>query len=344
MSNSTENISGINNFIKLINNSYEINIFISDSLWNYNYNNTYEICDNTYDNIDIDKYLINLFKYTSNKYNFYIYDFKNKYDDDTQYTYYHQILKIKNNYKLFKKNIKIIEYNLNKIKSNEIVFIKTFIIDYYKFFEFNNIPINLFNNELEELIINLDKYLNFDYNILLKNIKDSVNKIIINNIIRNYFINKVQMIIIECKKLIKYINQNNVLLGIKYSKYSDEYYNILKYIYTTKEVICQNLIYIISFFDVCNILIKILNNKTKKNIIFTTIDEACNLIYLLIHYFNFEIKYKTYSDSLIDNNLLPGINKIFKNIDFTNIASINFLINYLNNSTNCIQLNNTILD
>lgn len=341
MSNSIENISGINNFIKLINNKYEINIFITVSIWQYN--NIYEICNNTFDNIDIDKYLINFFRYTSNKYNFYVYDF-NKYDNDTQYTYYHQVLKIQNSYKLFKKNVKIIKFNVNKIESIHLTFFGQFIFDYYKSFEFDNISINSFNDNLKKLIINLNKYLNFDYNKLLQKIKDSINKIVITNIIKNYFINKIKILILECKKLIKYINKNINLLKVKYSKYTDEYYDTLKSIYITKAYICENLIYIISFFDMINILINILNNKIKKNIIYMSIDEACSLIYLLIHYFNFEIIYKSYSDSLIDNNLLEGINKIFKNIDISDITGIKFLINYLSNSIDCIQSNGNILN
>jgi hypothetical protein len=70
---------------------------------------------------------------------------------------------------------------------------------------------------------------------------------------------------------------------------------------------------------------------------------------LLINYFNFNISYISYSDNIIDNDSIVGINKIFKNMDIMNTSTINFLNKYLVKENNheivhCINLDNNILN
>ena len=107
--------------------------------------------------------------------------------------------------------------------------------------------------------------------------------------------------------------------------------------------IIENLIYIARFLDIFNMITKILNNNIKKNIIYITYTSGIILLCLLIKYFNFKIIYKSNSDILIDNNSLDAINNLFKNINITNISSLDFLIKYLNNNVNCIELDKTLL-
>jgi hypothetical protein len=191
------------------------------------------------------------------------------------------------------------------------------------------------------IISDCNKILNYDYNILFK-IKDETNKIILNNILNNYFINKIKLLISECNILIKYIVENKNLLKKIYT--NDKYYETLKNIYKLKENICENLIYIKSFLDIYNIIFKIVEHKIVKNIIHLLLNDSCILIWLMINYFNFKIVYKSYSDEIIDNGLLLGINKIFKNLDIMNISSILFLQNYLNNnSIHCIHIEKNLL-
>jgi hypothetical protein len=198
------------------------------------------------------------------------------------------------------------------------------------------------SNSLNLIILDCNKILAFDYNRLL-NKKDETNKIILNNILNNYFINKVKLLVSECNTLKKYIEENKDLLKEIYT--NDKYYETLKNIYKLKENICENLIYLLSFLDVYNIILKILKHKTIKNIIHLSLNHACILIWLIINYFNFKIVYKSYSDEIIDNGLLLGINKIFKNLDIMNITTIIFLKNYLNNnSIHCIHIEKKILD
>jgi hypothetical protein len=326
------NINGPINFIKLINSNYEINIFIDTTEYNI------KKCDNTYENIDIDKYLINLFKNTKNKYNFYIYDFIN-FEEIKQYNYIDNVLKIQNKSSLFK-NIKFVKYYFDK-KINFDNF-NNFINSYYNILYFNRKKIDILSNSLNSIILDCNKILLFDYNRLL-NKKDETNKIILNNILNNYFINKIKLLVSECNILIKYIAENKDLLKEIYT--NDKYYETLKNIYKLKENICENLIYLRSFLDVYNIMLKILEHKTIKNIIHLSLNHACILIWLMINYFNFKIVYKSYSDEIIDNGLLLGINKIFKNLDIMNITTIIFLKNYLNNnSIHCIHIEKQILD
>ena len=326
------NINGPINFIKLINNNYEINIFIDTAEYNI------KKCDNTYENIDIDKYLINLFKNTKNKYNFYIYNFIN-FDENKQYNYIDNVLKIQNKSSLFG-NIKFVKYHFDK-KINFDNF-NNFINSYYNVFYFNRNKIDILNNDLNSLILDCNNILVFNYNKLLKK-KDEPNRIILNNILNNYFINKIKLLLGECKVLLKYISENKESLKEIYT--NDKYYETLKNIYKLKEDICENLIYLISFLDVYNIILKILEKKTIKNIIHLSLNHSCILIWLMINYFNFKIIYRSYSDEIIDNGLLLGTNKIFKNLDIMNITTILFLKNYLNNnSIHCIHVDKTILE
>ena len=326
------NINGPINFIKLINNNYEMNIFIDTIEYNI------KKCDNTYENIDIDKYLINLFKNTKNKYNFYIYNFVN-FEETKQYNYIDNILKIQNTSSLFK-NIKFVKYSFDKkINFNNF---NNFINSYYNVLYFNRNKIDILSNNLNLIILDCNKILEFDYNILFK-IKDITNKIIFNNILNNYFINKIKLLVSECNILIKYISENKALLKEIYT--NDKYYETLKIIYKLKENICENLIYVTNFLDVYNIILKILDQKTMKNIIHLSLNHSCTLLWLLINYFNFKIVYKSYSDEIIDNGLLLGINKIFKNLDIMNITTILFFKNYLNNnSIHCIRIEKNILE
>lgn len=326
------NINGPINFIKLINNNYEINIFIDTVEYNI------KKCDNTYENIDIDKYLINLFKNTKNKYNFYIYNLVNL-NETKQYNYIDNVLKIQNSSSLFK-NIKFIKYHFDK-KINFDNF-DNFINSYYNIFYFNRKKIDILSDNLNSLILDCNKILVFDYNSLFSK-KDETHKIILNNILNNYFINKIKLLVSECNILIKYIAENKELLKEIYT--NDKYYETLKNIFKLKENICENLIYLLSFLDVYNIILKILGHKTIKNIIHLSLNHSCILIWLLINYFNFKIVYKSYSDEIIDNGLLLGINKIFKNLDIMNITTIIFLKNYLNNnSIHCIHIEKNLLE
>jgi hypothetical protein len=326
------NINGPINFIKLINSNYEINIFIN--IYAYNI----QKCNNTYENIDIDKYLIKLFKNTKNKYNFYIHNITDL-EKTKQYNYIDNILKIQNNSALFK-NIKFINYMFDR--KNNFDNIKKFDNDYYNLFYFDRKEIDILSNSLNSVIVDCDKILKFNYDKLFK-IKNETNKIILNNILNNYFINKIILLISECNILIKYIAENKDLLKQIYT--NNKYYDTLKNIYKLKENICENLNYLLKFLDVYNIILKILEQKTIKNIIYLSLDHSCILIWLLINYFNFKIVYKSYSDEIIDNGLLLGINKIFKNIDIINISSIIFLQNYLdNNLIHCIQIEKNLLD
>lgn len=326
------NINGPINFIKLINSNYEINIFIDTIEYNI------KKCDNTYENIDIDKYLINLFKKTKNRYNFYIYNFYN-FEEIKQYNYIDNVLKIQNNASLFK-NIKFIKYHFDK-KINFDNF-NNFIISYYNVLYFNRKKIDILSNDLNSIILDCNKLLVFDYNNLLKK-RDENNKIILNNILNNYFINKIKLLVSECNILINYIIENRDLLKEIYT--NDKYYETLKIIYKLKENICENLIYIIGFLDVYNIILKILEQKTIKNIIHLSLNNSCILIWLIVNYFNFKIIYRSYSDQIIDNGLLLGINKIFKNLDIMNITTIIFLKNYLNNnSIHCIHFEKRLLE
>jgi hypothetical protein len=330
------NINGPINFIKLNNNNYEINIFID--IFEYNI----QKCDNIYENIDIDKYLILLFKNTKNNYNFFIIN-SNNYEETKQYNYIDRVFKIENSAYLFK-NIKFINFQFNHF-NNFINFnnFNIFINYYYNLFYFDRKTIYILSDKLKSIIVDCEKILLFDYNTLLKTIKSKTNKIILNNILKNYFINKIKLLINDCNFLIKYINEHIQLL--KYIYTNDKYYEILKNIYKLKESICENLIYIMNFLDIYNIIIKILEQKTEKNIIHLSLNHSCILIWIIINYFNFKIVYKNYSDKIIDNGLLLGINKIFKNINIINISSIIFLENYLNNnSTHCIQIEKNLLE
>jgi hypothetical protein len=327
------NISEINNFIKLINNNFEINIFF--------YIENDIICNNTLEYIDFDKYLIKLFKKTSNKYNFYIDTLNNN-----------QLTKIQKNINLFKKNIKIIEYNfdinLNKKIDTNINFnlLNNIIHNYYQKIDFNQYTLNIFNDLLKNVVSELNNLINFKYSIILDKITDITIQLIMDNIFKNYYINNLILLIDSCKKLIEYIN-NNIKL-IKQSDFDyqniDNHYDILKYIYINKKYIIDHLIYITEFLDIYNIMTKIFNNNIKKNIIYIKYSLGSIFLCLLIKYFNFKIIYKDTSDILIDNNSLQVANNLFKNIDIINISSLDFLIKYLYNDINCIEIDDLLLN
>lgn len=333
------NISDINNFIKLINDNFEINIFffIENDIEND------IVCDNTLEYIKIDKYLIKLFKTTNNKYNFYI----DTYNND-------QITKINQNTNLFKKNIKIIEYNFDinihsidkKLETSINVDLFNNTIQNYYTIHFCLYELNIFNDLLKNVIIELNKLKDYEYNILLDKTKDSILQLIMNNIFKNHYINKIILLINSCKKLIEYNNNNIKLIRKTQFDYEniDDYYNTLKYIYIYKKNIIENLIYITRFLDIYNMITKILNNNIKKNIIYITYTSGITFLYLLIKYFDFKIIYKSNSDILIDNNSLDAINNLFINTDITNISSLNFLVNYLYNNINCIKLDESLLN
>ena len=84
------NVNGINNFIKLKNKNYCLNILT------FNINDlNYFICDRNEENIDIDLYLINNLKNTETKYNFFLPYFESLIEIK-KYNYNDEIIKLQN--------------------------------------------------------------------------------------------------------------------------------------------------------------------------------------------------------------------------------------------------------
>jgi len=333
------NINGVVNFIKLNNNKYEINIFVFKTSSNH------IRCENTYDNINIDKYLIKLFKRTKNKYNFYIPIINDDFIDYKLYNYDDQVLKIINGFHLFK-NIKFKQYYY-PFDSIKLTYLHKFYNYYLYGFGFLRNEINYLIIDLKHIIDECTELLNID----LKNIIDKVennNKIILNNILNNYFINKIKIIIDNCTKLLIYIDNNIEFIKYKY-RCNDKYYEIQKNIYKMNDDICTSILFIYNFVEVYYIIIEIINDTTNKNIIYASTMNVFIMLGLLINYFNFNISYISYSDNIIDNDSIVGINKIFKNMDIMNTSTINFLNKYLLKENNheivhCINLDNNILN
>ena len=156
------NINGVVNFIKLNNNKYEINIFVFKTSSNH------IRCENTYDNINIDKYLIKLFKRTKNKYNFYIPIINDDFIDYKLYNYDDQVLKIINGFHLFK-NIKFKQYYY-PFDSIKLTYLHKFYNYYLYGFGFLRNEINYLIIDLKHIIDECTELLNID----LKNIIDKV--------------------------------------------------------------------------------------------------------------------------------------------------------------------------
>lgn len=307
------NINGVVNFIKLENKTNELNFIVMMD----DYDDVK--CDNSDDNIDIDKFLLNFIKTTTNKYSLYFYDWI----ENNKFSYYDNVAKIPNKIKEFN-NINIINYE--KPIENSILL----RIEYKNIFHFTIRLVREYYNYLESLSKNLNLLLNNN------NKTTKENKIILDNIYTNYYINKIKETINNINIAQKYIDAN--IISLKTNNYEK-----LKQIYRMKEDIYLNIEYIINFNTIYNLIIEILLSTKNKHIINIKFTNICMLLPLLIRYFNYEIIYISYSDRIVDNGSLVIINKIFKNS-----LSINFLKKYLANYNksliiSCINLDSSIL-
>lgn len=311
-------INGINNFIKIKNKNYCLNIITFQT-------NIY-VCDNNIENENIDTYLVNNLKKSNEKYNFFIP--QDSTDLNNIYYFYKKILKIKDNLP-----------NINFVKYYEKIDDYRFMIEitrhYINDFYFTKGLMKTFIDKLNEMIEKLNIILE-SKNKLPKNIKKDT-KIILEYIYINYFKNKIKLIIHDTNELIKFCEKNINL--IKYESYiTDESFDVLKHIFKMKHKLFINIDYLISFVIVFNIIKDIYTSEIKNNIIYVLTEDSNLLIYLLLTNLNFEIIEIGYSDKIIDNNDIETTNKMIKNIDILNESSILFLKNYLTNSTNCVKI------
>jgi hypothetical protein len=318
------NINGINNFIKLKNKNFCLNILVFDS---NNLNNF--ICEGNEENIDINLYLMNNLKKIEIKYNFFLPYFQ-VLDENKKYNYHEEIIKIQNHESLLR-NITFINYNYTLTEYNNLI---NFLKKYESILYFNRGTIELFTYNLTQLIIDLNSIVQKK---IPKKIKKDI-KIALEYIYINYLKNKINIIIYDCNELIKYCKTNiNKLKETIY--YSQEYYNTIKYIYKLKGLLCININYILNFINTFDIIIDIHTSQIKDNILYLPSNISNLLIYLLVNDLNFEIIKINYSDKIIDNNNLLSTNKIIKNMDILNESSILFLQKYLMNDKNCIIIN-----
>ena len=140
------NINGINNFIKLKNKNFCLNIltFDSNNLNNY-------ICEGNDENIDINLYLMNNLKKIEIKYNFFLPYFR-VLDENKKYNYHDEIIKIQNSESTLR-NITFINYNYSLTEFNNLII---FLKRYENILYFNRGSIELFINNLTQLIIDLN--------------------------------------------------------------------------------------------------------------------------------------------------------------------------------------------
>ena len=320
------NINGINNFIKLKNKNYCLNILTFDSIISPDL-----ICDNNDENIDINSYLINNLKNTKIKYNFFL-PYFDKLNETKKYNYFKEILKLQNNKKLLK-HITFIDYNYDCNHHEKLLH---FINVYSNKLYFNRNDINILIYDLQQIILEFNLMFDLKNKIHLQIPMETT--IILQYIYINYFQNKIKIIIYDCTELIKYceINKNKLKKQITYNH---EYYDTLKHIYKEKESIYLNIHYLLNFINVYDIILNIYSNKVSDNILYLHINLSNILVYLLITSLNFEIIKINYSDKLIDNNELLTSNKVIKNTNILNIYSLLFLEKYLTNNKNCIKIN-----
>jgi hypothetical protein len=317
-------INGINNFIKLKNKNFCLNILTFDI---NNFNNF--VCEANDENIDINLYLMNNLKKIEIKYNFFLPYFQ-VLDENKKYNYHDEIIKIQNNESILR-NITFINYNYNLTEYNNLI---NFVKKYESTLYFNRGTIELFIYDLTQLIIELNLIVQRK---IPKKIKKDI-KIALEYIYINYFKNKINIIIYDCNEIIKYCEINiNKLKETIYN--SQEYYETIKYIYKSKGMLCININYILNFINTFDILINLYNSQIKDNILYLPSNISNLLIYLLVNNLNFEIVKIDYSDKIIDNNNLSSTNKIIKNMDILNESSLSFLQKYLTNDKNCITIN-----
>ncbi len=317
------NINGINNFIKIKNKKYCLNIIT--------FQNNNHICDSNTENYDINSYLVNKLKNTDTKYNFFLPNFQELYENK-KYNYYNEILKIQNN-ELLLENVSFINYNYDL---SQYVQLENFLNVYTDTFYFQINTTNILINTLKEVIIELNHILNIK-NTIPKNINKTT-KIILEYIHINYFKNKITILIHNIIELIEYCEANLQKLLLKIFR-TDEYYNVIKNIYKMKNKICTNIAYILNFINVYDIIKYIFSSNNNNNILFLSTNISNLLIYFLTSNLSFEIEFIHYSDKIIDNNNIISINKVIKNINILNESSIEFLKNYLTNPTNCVLIN-----
>ncbi len=324
------NINGINNFIKLKNKNYCLNILTFTPNIDY-----YSICDNNNENIDIQTYLFNKLHNTNDIYNFFLPNFDNL-NENKKYNYYNEIIKLQNKNELLK-NINFINYNYILKEYTEFI---TFINNYNNFLYFNRKTILDFINDLK-LIINKLNIMFTNNNKIPKKISTQT-RIILEYIYINYFKNKISSIIYDSSELIKFCELHHNKFK-QYLNFTNEYYDTVKHVYKINHKICTNLTFLLNFINVFDIILQIFIEKNTNNILYISNNISNLIIYLLITNFNFEIIIISYSDKLIDNENIITTNKIIKNIDIYNESTIDFLANYLTNYEYCITLDNNDL-
>lgn len=286
-------------------------------------------CSN-YNNIDVDKYIINLIKTNQNlDFDLFIEQGVHMGIGDNKYKY---------NYNATKRYIETIWDVLDKeygIKNNKTIKSKTFenvkfhLIDmrhnigYFEVMNTNTRFMNeIKNNDQKNIINNLKNYENFmtlfdnvdkeKNKILVKiikkykhdDVKNKINKIInkfktYNGVI-NGFIKKLK---IYCMKYFKTYNAKYEDVFVKYEKMylhssnhhyikcEKYYYNILKYYHLSKENIAVIAAALVDFYFLRRFLDK---DYVKNGILYAGGSHCSNVIFLLMKYFNFEISYLDY--------------------------------------------------
>jgi hypothetical protein len=317
------NINGCVNYFKLNNSEYNIDIYV------YEYEFLPYKCDSNEQNIDINHYLINIFKDIKYKTNFF--SLKNQNEVTKINDYFEGVTEIQK-YKDEFKNITFINYDL---LIDELIKIEIIINNYNSFKEYNR-------KEIKNLIIDLDKIIHILNQLLnlkkekLYNKLTKQNMIIMEYIYINYFLNKIKLLIVDINKIKLFCEKN--LNNFSYLTEKNIYFDNLKNLYKNKYLLIEGLFYLNDFLQAYTILLNILTNKNKNNIIYCSIYINNLLLLLLINNFSFQINFKEYSDKIIDNNNIDSLNKLFKNVDILNPTTHIFLKDYLLNLTNCIKI------
>jgi hypothetical protein len=312
MNDITNYINGPINFFRLEYKKKIIYIFLDNNF-------IHTECSST-KSIDIDKYLIKIFKNTDENIDFILPYNKNKrksYEDKKENkrdNYIKQINKLPDI--INKKNINFI-YKIEQ--TNYIYKLFNIILKYINFYTIHYYLIN-------EIIFNMKKC------------KKYINKIIKNEY-KNKFkfninkeLNNIKKKINELINLLK-INKNN----LKYGKNEKLFFDLQSKIYNLLFVtISNNILFILYIIFNLSSIDSILNNDSK-TIVYEQVYHGLILIYILIKYFNFKITNKFYSDSLIDKDM----NKKIKNLNM-NYETMNFLgkIFIPENPIQCINFNN----
>ena len=309
-------INGPSNYIKLqgkINNIEKIIIIYYDNLENMNENKK---CKNN--SIDIDKYLINLFKSSNNYIDFFIEVNKdivninnNNNDNYNENQTYYSKLELFFKYEFNKNNKKypFLRLHWNDISSNNFIF-KTISLSIYTQLLTN---ISIINNLINENKFSIMNGFNFNIsflNTLLNNIYQIKNNINIFNNILN----------VENNDTKKNDSKNNDVYN-----YTLNFIKKIKFRYNNK-----NIIHIINpYFDIINNHIILINNK---------INYIIKKLNKYIKYYNDNIHYKINIFPFYDN--LPNL--LFKIIN--KLTKIYYIINIINNILNDIYTIRRILD